>query len=202
MKPKFEYVITEEVVRFCFEIHLKSKSKDWAVAFTNPTAGPWKKIFAIEGTKKIEIGRYEREEVRPDLILLSKSLRACIIIEAKDGFGKISTDMQMQKNIAVYLKEKKRLQAAPYLRKWVLQGDTLFVNGLLWFSTSRESAEQMKTLYKRYAQQQNNDPLLMVEVIKEGDDLVCYGYIESGEKDIKKATSVLESLYLKSNSDS
>ena len=63
----YSYTINEEIVRWAFEVFLRNKSEDkWWVAFTNPTAGPWKKIEAPNnGGKLFEIYRFAREEDRP-----------------------------------------------------------------------------------------------------------------------------------------
>jgi hypothetical protein len=39
----YSYNLTEEICRWSFEVHIK-KLESWWIAFTNPTAGPWKKI--------------------------------------------------------------------------------------------------------------------------------------------------------------
>ncbi len=77
----------EEIARWSTEVYLKNHvDLGWWVAFTNPTAGPWKKILALseEGTF-VEIHRFIREGERPDLILVNDKLKVVVIVEAKDG---------------------------------------------------------------------------------------------------------------------
>ena len=58
MKPKL-VSISEEIVRWSFEISV-NRSDDWLIAFTNPTAGPWKRITAPDSDgKRGEIHRFE-----------------------------------------------------------------------------------------------------------------------------------------------
>ena len=37
----YTFRLTEEIARWAFEVVCKNSS-DWYIAFTNPTAGPWK----------------------------------------------------------------------------------------------------------------------------------------------------------------
>ena len=64
-----EYRLTEEFARWAFEIVCK-QSPNWYIAFTNPTAGPWKAINAFD--KKGREGRiysFDAKDKRPDIIL-------------------------------------------------------------------------------------------------------------------------------------
>ena len=38
--------LNEELARWAFEIKI-SENSDWEIAFTNPTAGPWKTVKAL-----------------------------------------------------------------------------------------------------------------------------------------------------------
>jgi hypothetical protein len=109
------YRLTEEVVRQAVEVIFR-RDERWEIAFTNPTAGPW---------KKIRFGRYEtgkelrflKEEDRPDLILLNRTQRVLLVIEAKDSIGKLLISnrsgveqvyTQLEKSVKVFLKELRR----------------------------------------------------------------------------------------------
>ena len=45
-----------------------ARSKGWDEWFSNPTAGPWKRIN-IPGIHGLSIPGFDKEETRPDLIL-------------------------------------------------------------------------------------------------------------------------------------
>ena len=40
--------VTEELARWRFELEIKA-SRDWWIAFSNPTAGPWKRLMGRSG---------------------------------------------------------------------------------------------------------------------------------------------------------
>ncbi len=51
---KYSYSINEEITRWVTEVYLKSNPNlDWYIAFTNPTAGPWKKICVKNDTENL-----------------------------------------------------------------------------------------------------------------------------------------------------
>ncbi len=65
-------------------IYKKRAKNGWWVAFTNPIAGPWKKITALDGTGlPVEIYRFEREGERPDLILVNDIFKLVMIVKQK-----------------------------------------------------------------------------------------------------------------------
>jgi len=82
---EYEYSINEEITRWVLEVYINNHTDNWKIAFTNPTAGPWKKIIAPSTSK--EIYRFIREEARPDLIIVNDILSTILIIEAKDDNG-------------------------------------------------------------------------------------------------------------------
>jgi hypothetical protein len=105
MSPEFK--ITEEVVRQSVEVGFKQSDR-WKIAFTNPTAGPWKmiKLGSYEGGHNL---RYEKEEDRPDLILFNRQAKLFLVFEAKDLIKKLIDESQIEKSVAVFKKEGKRL---------------------------------------------------------------------------------------------
>jgi len=97
---EYEYSINEEITRWVLEVYINNHTDNWKIAFTNPTAGPWKKIIAPSTSK--EIYRFIREEARPDLIIVNDILSTILIIEAKDDYRKLLDNAQMKKSIDVY----------------------------------------------------------------------------------------------------
>jgi hypothetical protein len=97
----YTFRLTEEISRWAFEVHVNTLS-DWYIAFSNPTAGPWKRLMArdeagIEG----EVHRFEREEDRPDLVLVNDNLSTLVIVEAKDSLAALVARTQVVKSSAV-----------------------------------------------------------------------------------------------------
>lgn len=82
--------LNEEIARWAFEIIFKTNTS-WHIAFTNPTAGPWKTIksVSLQSGKEGEVYRFILEEDRPDIIMYNDSLRVVLIFEAKDSLEKL-----------------------------------------------------------------------------------------------------------------
>ena len=81
--------LNEEIARWAFEILFKDLN-DWVIAFTNPTAGPWKTIKASDINGEIgEVYRFALKENRPDIVMYNDDLQTVMIIEAKDNIDKL-----------------------------------------------------------------------------------------------------------------
>ncbi len=170
---KIIYSISEEIVRFTFEVHVKQNAPNWSICFTNPTAGPWKTITHDTPNSSIKIGRYEREEQRPDLILLNYSKSACLIVEAKDDFNKISSADQINKSFKVFKKEVNRFRACTNLTSY-LQNELCFIDGFLWYSSDKQSADIFADSY--YKETKSITPLICIQIYKLPDNsLFCGG---------------------------
>ena len=97
----YSFRLTEEISRWAFEIICKGDN-DWYVAFTNPTAGPWKTIKGLDKSgKEGEVYRFELEETRPDIVLVNDKLKIIIIVEAKDSIEKLTHGDQAEKSVEV-----------------------------------------------------------------------------------------------------
>lgn len=103
------YKLTEEVARQAVEVAFTTSGSDWHVSFSNPTAGPWKKI-QLPPEYGSRIFRYGKEEDRPDLILVSPMARTGLILEAKDSLAKLLVAGQLEKSVEVFRKEMDRFQ--------------------------------------------------------------------------------------------
>lgn len=98
---KYTYKLTEEIARWAFEVKCR-QSADWYIAFTNPTAGPWKVIKCTDREGKLgEVYRFDLEETRPDIIIVNDKLEIVIIIEAKDSLNKLLAGDQAEKSVMV-----------------------------------------------------------------------------------------------------
>lgn len=112
-----QYKLTEEVVRQAVEVCFKQATPSWQISFTNPTAGPWKKIRIGSYVFGANL-RYGKEEDRPDLILFAQQAGIFLILEAKDGIQELLKSQtlegqvnytQLTKSMAVFEKEIKRI---------------------------------------------------------------------------------------------
>lgn len=191
------YSISEEIVRFTFEVHIKRNAPAWNICFTNPTAGPWKTITYETQDNSIKIGRYEREEQRPDLILLNQTKSACLIVEAKDEFNKISSTDQINKSFKVFQKEVKRFQACTNLTN-SLPNKLCFIDGFLWYSSDKKSADIFAESY--YKETKSNNPLTCILIYKLPDNsLACGGslFFPPNTKPSDHVISAFQELMLK-----
>lgn len=187
----YTYKLTEEIARWAFEIKCK-KSKDWYIAFTNPTAGPWKYIKCLnQNNIEGEIYRFGAKEDRPDIILVNDSLQSIIIIEAKDSLHKLLEGEQANKsvkvvnNLSCILKNcnspfwgEKRRKYSVYL-------------GLLWgcenFDLQKNIDNVISTYYKLIKNYKNIDNSKIINIIthKHNEQLTCYLLVKNyGGKDL------------------
>lgn len=89
-----KYHLTEEISRWAFEVACREQTS-WDIAFTNPTAGPWKTIKAKGALGDLgEVYRFALEENRPDIILINDDINIIIIVEAKDSLEKLINKTQ------------------------------------------------------------------------------------------------------------
>ncbi len=161
--------IDEEVARFAFEVHLRLNCPDWFVAFTNPTAGPWKRVIAPEASGHWgEVHRFEREELRPDLVVVSDAYRIVLIIEAKDDIGKLSTSTQASKSVEALDNIGRVLRSKGANAYWGARADYTVVCGLLWGGKSAASPAAVGALFAAYERHLRSvqgvaDPILGIE---------------------------------------
>jgi len=167
IKMEEVYTINEEIVRQTLEVkfQVSSETKDeWFISFSNPTAGPWKKImFITEDYKIIRIGGYEKEEKRPDLIVYSRTHKLLFIIEAKDYLPELIKNYE--KIDETFVKEFHKLSELPHIKEEI--SDLFCINGLVFFSNDIEKDyERIKNTYTRTSN------LLIFFIVKEDEKLV------------------------------
>jgi len=133
MKPKL-VSISEEIVRWSFEITV-NQSEDWFIAFTNPTAGPWKRITSPDDLGRIgEIHRFEIDETRPDLIIVNDKQQQVIIIEAKTNFKDLQKPVQLIKTSELFRELTAKLKDMSSNGHWGPRSRYKYSLGLLWSS--------------------------------------------------------------------
>jgi len=155
--------LNEEIARWAFEIICKT-NLSWHIAFTNPTAGPWKTIKAesLQSGREGEVYRFMLEEDRPDIIMYNDALRVVIIFEAKDSLDKLLVKAQAEKSAAVVAKLANILRKKAANDYWKGRENYRIVLGLLWGSDGGPEPDGKKEkLYDNYHN------------LIEGEDTVC-----------------------------
>ena len=149
---KYQYRINEEITRWTTEVYIKNNpNKNWYIAFTNPTAGPWKKITVKnEKGKSIEVYRFDREEKRPDLVLINDKEGLILIVEAKYDLGDLLNDVQMIKSVKVVVDMAEVLRNIS-VEEWEARKKYRIVTSFLWYSSNPVNAlAESKLVNKKY----------------------------------------------------
>ena len=142
----YQFKLTEEIARWSFEVICK-QNPDWYIAFTNPTAGPWKTVKSknINGVEG-EVYRFNLEETRPDIVIINDKLQIIIIIEAKDTIDKLTLQSQPQKSIEVVDNLNKIFKSIRSNDFWGNRTEYKIITGLLWGTdTTIDSLTREKT---------------------------------------------------------
>lgn len=173
--------LNEEVSRWAFEI-LFRQNKKWKIAFTNPTAGPWKTIKGLdsEGVEG-EVYRFPLEETRPDIILYNDDLEAVLIFEAKDSLNKLVTGNQAEKSVDVVERLSEILSKLSGNKYWGKRAQYPIYLGLLWGSSDTLSSQTaylsvFDTYYNlaRTKTKLNIDFVIGVESLYKSETIVCH----------------------------
>lgn len=183
MKPRLKS-LSEEIVRWGFEVGI-STSNSWEIAFTNPTAGPWKRLMALssDGTQG-EVHRFEINETRPDLVLYSDKHEVVLIVEAKTDISGLLDESQAAKTSDLFFRLKKLLASKEKNVFWGKRAHYRCELALLWGETKGidESTEGLTSIYKENLSGYAGD-LILIRGKFVGEELkhdVFWG--ESGKK--------------------
>ena len=169
--------IDEEIARWTAEVFFKCKDElGWWIAFTNPTAGPWKKLLSKKSDGKHEEAyRFDREEKRPDVVLVNDKLKKVIIVEAKDSCPKLVKGDQMPKSLEV-VKDMTEILQKKQGNSWDNRTDYEFVSSFLWYTDSLEKVKEDNQIvvnsFNKHISNGVSPVLLNIVIIPEGDDLV------------------------------
>jgi hypothetical protein len=178
----YHFRLTEEIARWAFEIICR-ENPNWYIAFTNPTAGPWKTIKGLDKNDvEGEVYRFELEETRPDIILVNDQLKIIIIVEAKDSIEKLTHGNQAYKSVEVVdtlqgLLKSSKAKSNPF---WNNRAAYTILTGLLWGAKSPTSASERSSTFDEYYDNMHHFPRLTddlivgVETRQVGDGLQCY----------------------------
>ena len=180
----YTYRLTEEIARWAFEVKLE-QSNDWEIAFTNPTAGPWKLITAVNAEGLMgEVHRFARDEERPDLLLISDKYQMIIILEAKDSLPKLIKDKQIIKSAQVVISLSEILNMKKLHPFWGDRTDYTIVAGLLWGADTKSTETQRQKAFELFGipfkNQKNLCSSILIGIESHRDKnggITCTGYL-------------------------
>lgn len=194
--------LNEEIARWAFEILFTDRS-DWVIAFTNPTAGPWKTIKASNEFGEIgEVYRFALKENRPDIVMYNDELHIVMIIEAKDSIDKLIAGDQADKSAEVVndlASKLKSLSCNPY---WSRRTEYSVVLGILWGSRDEPESEEVKEeVYDIYQSlitshgDVSRDLVIGIESLYADGEITCSAFYKHYSPDaIMLASRIVESL--------
>jgi len=185
---KYSFSINEEIARWVTEVYVKNHQKlGWWVAFTNPIAGPWKKITALNGEGvPVEVYRFEREGERPDLILVNDEYKLIVVVEAKDTYQKIVANDQMKKSARV-IEEISTILKTCANENWAKRMEYKILPSFLWFSAEEQNFltedKVVKEAFEKHSKL-SSDSLLNIIITKNDSGDLNNNFIYQGK--IKK----------------
>jgi hypothetical protein len=173
MIPQIHYKMTEEIVRWCFELKICS-SKDWWISFTNPTAGPWKRLMGRNKTdQEGEVYRFPRNDERPDVVAVNDKRRIVLIVEAKDSAAKLVMSEQARKSSEVVTSLCRALSALHSNEFWGVRTDYNFIAGLLWGRSVCDEPINPTSLFDLYKKHLPKVPLVGFETLQSSNGFLC-----------------------------
>ena len=187
--------LNEEIARWAFEI-LFDENNEWKIAFTNPTAGPWKTIKAISKQDNTigEVYRFLLEEDRPDVVMYNDKLSTVLIFEAKDELEKLLYMDQAQKSSAVVIKLAEILKNKSENKFWKGREKYKVILSLLWGANdvgeTISKKDKLFDFYHKLIRASNgvfSDVIIGVETLYIKDQLSCttfYKYYSDTAKSI------------------
>ncbi len=175
----YNFRLTEEIARWAFEVVCKT-NPDWYIAFTNPTAGPWKTIkctnsYGEEG----EVYRFELEETRPDILLVNDKLKVVVIIEAKDSLTKLTLGDQATKSVEVVGALSDILARKKNNAFWAHRSNYKIIVGLLWGAERPSTQYERQDAFGKYFDEMTsynsfeNGVIIGIETCRKNGGLVC-----------------------------
>jgi hypothetical protein len=199
----YSYKLTEEISRWAFEV-LLFEGNQWVVAFSNPTAGPWKTIKSSDNNSIFgEVYRFDLEEKRPDLLIINDSLEIIIIIEAKDSVAKLTSSDQPKKSIEVAEDLTIKLKNIKNHQFWLHRYKYKFISGILWgIEDEKLTQSELNSLFEVHFKEldkcNNVDKNLIIgiETSKSGEVLNCnfYGHVKhKNSSDTKLLNKIISS---------
>jgi hypothetical protein len=181
----YTYSLNEEIARWATEVYIKKNPRlKWWIAFTNPTAGPWKKVVVQnEDGTSIEIYRFVREEERPDLILVNDDLKIILIVEAKDYVEKLISGDQMEKSIRV-IQAMTKILSESQNPHWAIRKNYRVVPAFLWMcETTGNIQKEDKLIQSEFLAKWSGPKTQILNIIisKDRDENLENAFVYNGE---------------------
>ena len=175
----YDFRLTEEISRWAFEVVCKN-NPEWYIAFTNPTAGPWKTIkctnaYGEEG----EVYRFELEETRPDILLVNDKQKVVMIIEAKDSLSKLISGDQASKSVEVVGTLSDVLKKKKSNSFWAYRSNYTIILGLLWGAERSTTQYERQEVFDKYFDEMESyksfeaNVIIGIETCRQKDGLIC-----------------------------
>ena len=122
------------------------------MAFTNPTAGPWKLLIGqnAEGTWG-EVMRFQRESLRPDLVCYNDSLETVAIVEAKGSPRQLLVPRQVAKSTRAVRVVGEHLRTAQDNPHWGQRSGYRVYCGILWGAEGDTTPETANAVLQAYS---------------------------------------------------
>ena len=142
------YRLTEEIARWAFEIRCQ---EPWYIAFTNPTAGPWKTIKCLDSSRQAgEVYRFGSDENRPDIILVNDLMKLIIIVEAKDRLNALIAGDQAQKSVEVVANLSVIFKNMKTNKFWGDRYQYDIYTSVLWGTESETDRDTLTSVFDAY----------------------------------------------------
>lgn len=176
------YKLTEEIVRWRLEILIEDSADAW-ISFTNPTAGPWKRLVGRDNSGASgEVMRFTREADRPDLVIVDDKARRIFILEAKDDAKGLCAKEQITKTVRTFNDLTASLKKISSNKYWGGRSAYDFIPGLVWGSSPAEAIADEKLVRDSHAARfLGLDPVCLQIIRLESGELTVRE-ISKGEK--------------------
>jgi hypothetical protein len=144
------FKMTEEIARWAFEVRCRT-NQEMTIAFTNPTAGPWKRVEATNSHGVVgEVFRFPRDSQRPDILGVDDVARKVYIIEAKPNLEQLLASKQLPKTVAVYEDMRTTLTGLGGNPYWGDRAKYDYEFGLLWGSVKPHIPSEIQRLFDEH----------------------------------------------------
>jgi len=191
---------------FCDQaVVVRGKSLGWEEWFSNPTAGPWKRI-SIPGITDLDQRGFGKEETRPDLILFHDGdCPIVLILESKDDIKKLfdSSDIQLEKTSKVFEnmedRVKKLILSSKNIKIKNLASKILYVCGYVVGDSTvlKSKIPNLKKIHLKFANRDHFKNFVLFTVKKKKYDLSVESklYVEKPSELSKKLDNKFKTFF-------
>ena len=142
--------LSEEIVRWKFELDANIEGIRY-IAFTNPTAGPWKTVNGPVWEERYTLHSFGKKEPRPDVILVCDRLKQIYVIEAKDSAKKLDKET-IEKTYEISETFRRRFSTYTAHASWQNRLTYSLITGFIFGSTIAKYEDEANALLDRINQ--------------------------------------------------